>query len=257
MNEQTEQPFIDWPGGKCPVPGEMVVEYRMRDGEISSQRAGHLEWGHFGVESAKLSQASEIIAYRVIPPEQPQASATPEMRWDILGRLAVGIARGEALPSSATEMDDNPVNCVSVLMLRLSESAAELSKVRAELDDACEHASKAERGSWESGRKLAAAIADRDSLRAELSDTRTELSAEIAGHWEQRAHLHAELEREKARLDWLDTRGKDYGQLHGGSSIRPNRTWCVHKEGHGGDLRAAIDSALAAFDALHREERKS
>ena len=41
--------------------------------------------------------------------------------WQNLGLLTVAIANGEALPSSATEVDDNPVNCISVTLKERDE----------------------------------------------------------------------------------------------------------------------------------------
>ncbi|MDR0775952.1 MAG: hypothetical protein LBE81_04865 [Azonexus sp.] len=73
--------WIEWRGGKCPVPPEAVVEYLMRDmpgaGDIvmSAARgvsldafaelniAGDLIWEH-GVLG--LSKSAEIVGYRVV-----------------------------------------------------------------------------------------------------------------------------------------------------------------------------------------------
>ena len=44
--------------------------------------------------------------------------------WHDLGTLTVAIAHGKALPSGADKLDDNPVNCVSVLRRHRDEALA-------------------------------------------------------------------------------------------------------------------------------------
>ncbi|MBP3955478.1 hypothetical protein J8F10_09310 [Gemmata sp. G18] len=53
--------WIQWSGGKCPVPPETVVECRGRKGHVWEIDAGSLYWNHPGY-------AADIIAYRVVKP---------------------------------------------------------------------------------------------------------------------------------------------------------------------------------------------
>ncbi len=63
----SENPWIEWSGGECPVPGAFV-HYRMADGEedfgpIGTTKgflADNLRWIHLG------DGWSDIIAYRVV-----------------------------------------------------------------------------------------------------------------------------------------------------------------------------------------------
>lgn len=53
--------WIEWSGGTCPVPGHVIVEYRLRNGNQHANRsADSLDWGHFAKRS------TDIIAYRVM-----------------------------------------------------------------------------------------------------------------------------------------------------------------------------------------------
>jgi hypothetical protein len=64
-----EQPWVEWRGGKCPVPGAMV-HYRMADGyedlgpinSVAGVLADNLRWRHLG------DNWTDIIAYRVVQP---------------------------------------------------------------------------------------------------------------------------------------------------------------------------------------------
>lgn len=51
-------------GGKCPVDGKALVEYRLRDGYTDTWTASSLDWSHTKVEG-------DVMSYRVI--SQPQA----------------------------------------------------------------------------------------------------------------------------------------------------------------------------------------
>lgn len=54
-----------WQGGKNPVQGRAVVDYRRRDGAEHSTHAPHLlDWAHGGTV-----KNSDIVAYRVTPLE--------------------------------------------------------------------------------------------------------------------------------------------------------------------------------------------
>jgi hypothetical protein len=62
QHEPTENEWIDWHGGGCPVPGETVVDVRLRDGgEYKNKRADGWHW-YYGPDAN-----GDIIAYRVVP----------------------------------------------------------------------------------------------------------------------------------------------------------------------------------------------
>lgn len=66
-------PYIEWNGGECPVPADVMVRYDTRSRGSFYSLAGELEWGH-GTEWPD----SEIIRYQVwliapeTPPEEPE-----------------------------------------------------------------------------------------------------------------------------------------------------------------------------------------
>jgi hypothetical protein len=60
-----EQPWIDWHGGECPVPAETRVEYKLRNGEVRTAKAGQLVWEH-----PEVFVEYHIVAYRIIPGEE-------------------------------------------------------------------------------------------------------------------------------------------------------------------------------------------
>lgn len=57
--------WIEWKGGECPVDGECIVSYKMRDAATfrRGEPASEVRWQHNGT-------ASDIIAYRLHKPEQ-------------------------------------------------------------------------------------------------------------------------------------------------------------------------------------------
>ena len=57
----TSDGWIEWGGGKCPVPIEFFVEVKIRDGrtDTSGVRANSFRWMHVGDDG-------DIIAYRVV-----------------------------------------------------------------------------------------------------------------------------------------------------------------------------------------------
>lgn len=70
MTEEAE--WIDWAGGKCPVDSETHVDVRYRGG---SESFGRQAWEHDDPmpqyscwRHHMLSDASDIIAYRVVQP---------------------------------------------------------------------------------------------------------------------------------------------------------------------------------------------
>lgn len=80
--------WIEWNGGECPAPKEVLVVVKMRDGELWSggdpRPAGRLGWGH-------VDDISDIIAYRLHKQEQAKS----------VGASAIGVtdSRAEAKPS--------------------------------------------------------------------------------------------------------------------------------------------------------------
>lgn len=62
--------WIEWKGGLCPVPFTAVVRVQYRSGNLSvgSFIADEFKWSHVGC-------TADIIAYRVIEPEQPSEQA--------------------------------------------------------------------------------------------------------------------------------------------------------------------------------------
>ena len=50
--------WIEWRGGKCPVPDGVVVNYRMRVGAVSTDPAERLTWQRDGFDW-------DIVAYRI------------------------------------------------------------------------------------------------------------------------------------------------------------------------------------------------
>lgn len=60
-----ERPWIPWSGGRCPVPKDVRVDYKLRSGTTSTFVSGELAWWHGG-------NSSDIIAYRLAK-EQPKA----------------------------------------------------------------------------------------------------------------------------------------------------------------------------------------
>jgi|JI10StandDraft_1071094.scaffolds.fasta_scaffold71748_2 hypothetical protein len=62
--------WIEWKGGLCPVPFTAAVQVQYRSGNLSvgSFIADEFKWSHVGC-------TADIIAYRVIEPEQPSEQA--------------------------------------------------------------------------------------------------------------------------------------------------------------------------------------
>ena len=67
MATETQNPWIDWKSGECPVDPDTLVHYRMADGcedlgrvgTVNGTRAGDLRWVH-------TDRIADIIAYRVV-----------------------------------------------------------------------------------------------------------------------------------------------------------------------------------------------
>lgn len=55
--------WVEWKGGVCPVPGDTLVELRVRKGDVGCDVAKACWWDHRG-------EPGDIVAYRVVG-EQP------------------------------------------------------------------------------------------------------------------------------------------------------------------------------------------
>jgi hypothetical protein len=77
MGQQSENEWIEWAGGECPVPADTRVCVRFRDGETQGpvMACAYADpelsnWAH--VDSDPL--ADDIIAYRVVPARSGEAA---------------------------------------------------------------------------------------------------------------------------------------------------------------------------------------
>ncbi len=53
--------WIEWKGGRCPLPAERMVEVECRNGKSYLHTVGHFEWGLGG-------HPEDIVAYRTVSP---------------------------------------------------------------------------------------------------------------------------------------------------------------------------------------------
>jgi hypothetical protein len=105
-------------GGKCQVDGDVVVDYRMRNGEVivAQCRAEALQWDHFG-------ECNDIMAWR---PHVASASAKGGVPGD-------GYEYHTTLPAStALDMLDNPgePNDALIELIREGERAADAGQTK-------------------------------------------------------------------------------------------------------------------------------
>lgn len=108
MNNETENQWIEWSGGECPVDPTTIVEVAYRDAETEVMRAGSAIfgnenwWRHDGEAAYDTSadlqfrdHGCDIIAYRVvkeaIPSTQP-AKAVADVLLDCADELATIVA---------------------------------------------------------------------------------------------------------------------------------------------------------------------
>lgn len=66
-----ENGFTIWRGGKCPVSGDTLVEYRLRSGTVSTDQAKVLDWSY-----DEDSDEADIVAYKVVEQAVTPDSAT-------------------------------------------------------------------------------------------------------------------------------------------------------------------------------------
>ena len=66
-----ENGFTIWRGGKCPVSGDSLVEYRLRSGTVSTDQAKVLDWSY-----DEDSDKADIVAYKVVEQAVTPDSAT-------------------------------------------------------------------------------------------------------------------------------------------------------------------------------------
>lgn len=102
--------WIDWPGGKCPVPKGTLVDVKWRDGRIDdgipakishdldSSKRNAIRWRHHGY-------SHDIIAYRLHQPQEAeQAKADDEADLnECIGQDAAPVWNGEGLPPVGCE----------------------------------------------------------------------------------------------------------------------------------------------------------
>lgn len=61
--QATHGPWVEWRGGKCPVPGYERPELRYRSGGSTEMEATRVRWTHTG-------EWNDVLAYRVRLPER-------------------------------------------------------------------------------------------------------------------------------------------------------------------------------------------
>lgn len=66
-----ENGFTIWRGGKCPVSGDTLVEYRLRSRTVSTDQAKILDWSYY-----EESDEADIVAYKVVEQAVTPDSAT-------------------------------------------------------------------------------------------------------------------------------------------------------------------------------------
>ena len=71
MTTKIYGPWIDWNGGKRPVPPDTAVQARRRNGSVVEARAVDLYWLH-------ISSKYDIVSYRTIT-EQPDFEAAEKL----------------------------------------------------------------------------------------------------------------------------------------------------------------------------------
>ena len=57
----TDDDWIPWAGGDCPVGSEVVTKVKVRGGDVDAGKAHFYDWHHDG-------SACDIVAYRVVKP---------------------------------------------------------------------------------------------------------------------------------------------------------------------------------------------
>ena len=100
MTTKIYGPWIDWNGGECPVPPDMRVTVKFRDGDSQSGHPAYAyaySWRHDGdgadiveyrivIEQADLNAAEKLLfsyGYTIIPPATPPSrlGARYEAAW--------------------------------------------------------------------------------------------------------------------------------------------------------------------------------
>jgi hypothetical protein len=68
MTASSEEGWIEWNGGKCPVEPDTRVEIKLRRGMRGPGEAKCYQWAHFATGANLYSADFDIIAYRVVKP---------------------------------------------------------------------------------------------------------------------------------------------------------------------------------------------
>lgn len=64
----TAAAWIEWKGGKCPVPSYTSVEIRLRNGRVlGPKQAGRVDWKH-RIGEAPMIGHLDTVAYREVTP---------------------------------------------------------------------------------------------------------------------------------------------------------------------------------------------
>lgn len=82
--------WIEWSGGECPVDGDCIVSYKMRDAATfkRGEPAREVRWAHNGA-------ATDIIAYRMHKPEQSTVESRLADAVDIVKSAAPALMRDD------------------------------------------------------------------------------------------------------------------------------------------------------------------
>lgn len=64
----SENAWIEWSGGRCPVGSDVIVDVRLRDNMSLIGDAGRFDWHHGGRRWGLSSDSGDIIAYRLSGP---------------------------------------------------------------------------------------------------------------------------------------------------------------------------------------------
>ncbi len=100
---ETEDGWIPWKGGECPLPSNSPVEVRYRNGHLPAKTPGlavTLRWGHYGI-------GHDIVAYK--PALSSQLPALNSLQTHHSGRIykVIGYANEQT-----TRPDEYPVTVI-------------------------------------------------------------------------------------------------------------------------------------------------
>lgn len=137
--------WIEWPGGECPVGGDVLVDFRMRDGagEVHTYSdPGHLLWSHTGGDG-------DIVAYRPRVKEKTEEQKLLD-RVDILEsgyneeinkRINAEREASEKIAKLESQLNDelhnriSRENLIARLRVILGENGREFKALKAEREE--------------------------------------------------------------------------------------------------------------------------